>query len=140
MSSGDVVCTGWLIKSPPEKKLKRYWNSFRRRDRKITLSRIFWGNLLSPSKACSKSGRSGRPVSKSHISGECSNQWTKGYKEISGTPSSSFALGTICSAACENAYRIRPCSVGKLDCPPNLTVQMTKEVGPWDYGMLLADS
>ncbi|XP_075018802.1 GRB2-associated-binding protein 3 [Calonectris borealis] len=24
MSSGDVVCTGWLIKSPPEKKLKRY--------------------------------------------------------------------------------------------------------------------
>ncbi|KFV56496.1 GRB2-associated-binding protein 3, partial [Tyto alba] len=22
--SGDVVCTGWLIKSPPEKKLKRY--------------------------------------------------------------------------------------------------------------------
>ncbi|XP_077334886.1 GRB2-associated-binding protein 3 [Lithobates pipiens] len=24
MSAGDVVCTGWLIKSPPEKKLKRY--------------------------------------------------------------------------------------------------------------------
>ncbi|XP_019377108.1 PREDICTED: GRB2-associated-binding protein 3 isoform X1 [Gavialis gangeticus] len=24
MSSGDVVCNGWLIKSPPEKKLKRY--------------------------------------------------------------------------------------------------------------------
>ncbi|KAJ8276518.1 hypothetical protein COCON_G00082700 [Conger conger] len=24
MSTGDVVCTGWLIKSPPEKKLKRY--------------------------------------------------------------------------------------------------------------------
>uniref|UniRef100_A0A8C9FY10 PH domain-containing protein n=1 Tax=Pavo cristatus TaxID=9049 RepID=A0A8C9FY10_PAVCR len=24
MSSGDVVCTGWLIKSPPERKLKRY--------------------------------------------------------------------------------------------------------------------
>ncbi|XP_066496360.1 GRB2-associated-binding protein 3 [Tiliqua scincoides] len=24
MSSGHVVCTGWLIKSPPEKKLKRY--------------------------------------------------------------------------------------------------------------------
>uniref|UniRef100_A0A1A8IVS6 GRB2-associated binding protein 3 n=1 Tax=Nothobranchius kuhntae TaxID=321403 RepID=A0A1A8IVS6_NOTKU len=24
MSSGDVVCTGWLIKSPPEKKLKRF--------------------------------------------------------------------------------------------------------------------
>ncbi|KAJ7310222.1 hypothetical protein JRQ81_007117 [Phrynocephalus forsythii] len=24
MSSGIVVCTGWLIKSPPEKKLKRY--------------------------------------------------------------------------------------------------------------------
>ncbi|MBN3289943.1 GAB3 protein, partial [Polypterus senegalus] len=24
MSSGDIVCTGWLIKSPPEKKLKRY--------------------------------------------------------------------------------------------------------------------
>ncbi|XP_042288232.1 GRB2-associated-binding protein 3 isoform X1 [Thunnus albacares] len=24
MSAGDVVCTGWLIKSPPEKKLKRF--------------------------------------------------------------------------------------------------------------------
>ncbi|XP_074055533.1 GRB2-associated-binding protein 3 isoform X2 [Macrotis lagotis] len=24
MSAGDVVCTGWLIKSPPERKLKRY--------------------------------------------------------------------------------------------------------------------
>ncbi|XP_053532813.1 GRB2-associated-binding protein 3 isoform X1 [Ictalurus punctatus] len=24
MSAGDVVCTGWLVKSPPEKKLKRY--------------------------------------------------------------------------------------------------------------------
>ncbi|XP_040007344.1 GRB2-associated-binding protein 3 isoform X2 [Xiphias gladius] len=24
MSTGDVVCTGWLIKSPPEKKLKRF--------------------------------------------------------------------------------------------------------------------
>ncbi|XP_029106110.1 GRB2-associated-binding protein 1-like isoform X2 [Scleropages formosus] len=24
MSGGDVVCSGWLIKSPPEKKLKRY--------------------------------------------------------------------------------------------------------------------
>ncbi|XP_051823706.1 GRB2-associated-binding protein 3 isoform X1 [Antechinus flavipes] len=24
MSTGDVVCTGWLIKSPPERKLKRY--------------------------------------------------------------------------------------------------------------------
>ncbi|KAM8953878.1 GRB2-associated-binding protein 3 isoform 1-T1 [Pelodytes ibericus] len=24
MSAGDVVCSGWLIKSPPEKKLKRY--------------------------------------------------------------------------------------------------------------------
>ncbi|XP_064820949.1 GRB2-associated-binding protein 3-like isoform X1 [Oncorhynchus masou masou] len=29
MSAGDVVCTGWLIKSPPEKKLKRY--AWRRR-------------------------------------------------------------------------------------------------------------
>uniref|UniRef100_A0A3B1J0F0 Si:ch73-92i20.1 n=1 Tax=Astyanax mexicanus TaxID=7994 RepID=A0A3B1J0F0_ASTMX len=29
MSSGDVVCTGWLVKSPPEKKLKRY--SWRKR-------------------------------------------------------------------------------------------------------------
>lgn len=24
MSAGDVVCKGWLIKSPPEKKLKRF--------------------------------------------------------------------------------------------------------------------
>ncbi|KAI4872531.1 hypothetical protein NFI96_016761 [Prochilodus magdalenae] len=24
MSAGDVVYTGWLVKSPPEKKLKRY--------------------------------------------------------------------------------------------------------------------
>jgi len=24
MSADDVVCTGWLIKSPPEKKLKRF--------------------------------------------------------------------------------------------------------------------
>ncbi|XP_047235629.1 GRB2-associated-binding protein 3 isoform X2 [Girardinichthys multiradiatus] len=24
MSAGDIVCTGWLIKSPPEKKLKRF--------------------------------------------------------------------------------------------------------------------
>ncbi|XP_056665508.1 GRB2-associated-binding protein 3 isoform X2 [Monodelphis domestica] len=24
MSAGDVVCTGWLVKSPPERKLKRY--------------------------------------------------------------------------------------------------------------------
>ncbi|XP_026228650.1 GRB2-associated-binding protein 3 isoform X2 [Anabas testudineus] len=29
MSAGDVVCTGWLIKSPPEKKLKRF--AWRRR-------------------------------------------------------------------------------------------------------------
>ncbi|KAA0716692.1 GRB2-associated-binding protein 3 GRB2-associated binder 3 [Triplophysa tibetana] len=29
MSEGDVVCTGWLIKSPPEKKLKRF--SWRKR-------------------------------------------------------------------------------------------------------------
>ncbi|XP_036436223.1 GRB2-associated-binding protein 3 [Colossoma macropomum] len=29
MSAGDVVCTGWLVKSPPEKKLKRY--SWRKR-------------------------------------------------------------------------------------------------------------
>ncbi|XP_016415860.1 GRB2-associated-binding protein 3-like isoform X3 [Sinocyclocheilus rhinocerous] len=29
MSAGDVVCTGWLIKSPPEKKLKRF--SWRKR-------------------------------------------------------------------------------------------------------------
>ncbi|XP_026885844.2 GRB2-associated-binding protein 3 isoform X2 [Electrophorus electricus] len=29
MSGGDVVCTGWLVKSPPEKKLKRY--SWRKR-------------------------------------------------------------------------------------------------------------
>ncbi|MGH0152420.1 UNVERIFIED_CONTAM: hypothetical protein FKN15_049182 [Acipenser sinensis] len=24
MSGGDVVCSGWLRKSPPEKKLRRY--------------------------------------------------------------------------------------------------------------------
>lgn len=24
MSGGDVVCSGWLKKSPPEKKLRRY--------------------------------------------------------------------------------------------------------------------
>ncbi|CAM4544464.1 unnamed protein product [Leuciscus chuanchicus] len=29
MSADDVVCTGWLIKSPPEKKLKRF--SWRKR-------------------------------------------------------------------------------------------------------------
>ncbi|KAF7476315.1 Hypothetical predicted protein [Marmota monax] len=25
MSTGDAVCTGWLVKSPPERKLQRYW-------------------------------------------------------------------------------------------------------------------
>lgn len=24
MSAGDAVCTGWLVKSPPERKLQRY--------------------------------------------------------------------------------------------------------------------
>lgn len=24
MSTGDAVCTGWLVKSPPERKLQRY--------------------------------------------------------------------------------------------------------------------
>ncbi|KAL1764980.1 hypothetical protein HispidOSU_021115, partial [Sigmodon hispidus] len=24
MSTGDTVCTGWLVKSPPERKLQRY--------------------------------------------------------------------------------------------------------------------
>lgn len=27
MSTGDAVCTGWLVKSPPERKLQRYVSS-----------------------------------------------------------------------------------------------------------------
>ncbi|CDQ87120.1 unnamed protein product [Oncorhynchus mykiss] len=46
MSGGDVVCSGWLRKSPPEKKLRRYWGyldgSLERRRRQRTKSHLDW--------------------------------------------------------------------------------------------------
>lgn len=38
MSGGDVVCSGWLRKSPPEKKLRRYVSTREEKGKKKNLS------------------------------------------------------------------------------------------------------
>lgn len=41
MSGGDVVCSGWLRKSPPEKKLRRYVSAPSRKKHNVIV--LFWG-------------------------------------------------------------------------------------------------
>ena len=50
MSAGDVVCTGWLIKSPPEKKLKRFVSRSTHR----TLVYVLWAAVGMPGYAAAE--------------------------------------------------------------------------------------